>query len=722
MLSGRFTSTRDHLTRKVTMGESTARPEPAAPQSGHTTAPLSRLEANLDRLYGKPADTGQRRTAQPTPQSGPRPKPASSTLTETTQSRALAGTPNKPAPGHRPISAGTAHAKRITATAPGSGKAPHRMPRQFTSQFAPQFPLGTNQQDSQQEQDGLLLEDADELMKTLMRDPRYSDPTRVEDGYRNGITALWQALYPGVYTPGSWGRNVQPALSPQAFQAAAKRLLPGSLENLYPDSDYRFTGPQTLEVPPDIIAEGEGVDRNAPSLQNLSFTTPGATSESVTADPPRSKTGVPGTKDGTPGKENPAADEETNAPGIGHNSQAGEQRATLQDWAALEEALADPAVRAETRQEALDRLEGLDGSAADKAQLEAILDEALPEDPDAPVLVAVAPAILIPLGLLTAGGTALTLTPDKDQDALADTIDRALEDAADRFVDSAEEALSLYGRLAWGLKQGNPGILEQVWDDLTESDDDGGSKRVIETGDGTVIVPHDPEENPVFDGTVITPIPDLEQGYTETYPEDPDAGAPTIFITPEGEELTREDFLETYPDQSEVFPQGTIVIIENSAGVPTKLDVSGVSINEEELLNSSLKVVKNRNVELFDAIHLELNQNGRLTTRPGNKNTSEIQIEANGDSLQAANEAFDRLVRAAGGSPDEVTPDEEASNNIRVYRVGNTQIEIERNRIAINVRTVSGKQEENSPTVEIQIGVDEKKKADKVKMRFQEVE
>lgn len=391
MIAGRFPSTRDRLTRKVTPGETNARTDTVAPQiaspaaspaaslavpqsvapsapaqsqptSQPTSTPASapsrepkryrsRLEGNLDRLYGRTSESQSRAQSQSQSQSWAQ-----------SQSRAPSPTP----PGRSDLNARKGKGTRTPAP-PGAFNP--------TPGHEAAAPAGT------------FGEDIDETLKALMRDPRYSDPNQAEDIFRDGISALWKAAYPGFYTPGSWGRNVDPTINMLTLQAMAAPL---------------------LSPAPDRAAEGQkGDGRNgdgsqpAPEngpLHRVAFTAPDQGNPDQST-PDQSTSGA----DPTP---------ETQKPGIGHNSGL-----TPQDMAALEDTLSDPTLRAETRREILDRIEALKGSADDKAQLEAILETAIPEQAEEPVQVAYAQALLIPLGLLVAGGAGIALMPDRGGDA-----------------------------------------------------------------------------------------------------------------------------------------------------------------------------------------------------------------------------------------------------------------------------------------------------------------
>ncbi len=180
-----------------------------------------------------------------------------------------------------------------------------------------------------------------------------------------------------------------------------------------------------------------------------------------------------------------------------------------------------------------------------------------------------------------------------------------------------------------------------------------GLDRHIEpTLDGLFGKPRDmlsEDERDAIDHPPPDETPNLDT--TETLERDPVASRPTILITPDGEELTEDEYLEKYPDQSGTLPQGTVVQITDASGHEYKIDMIGADRNAMKKMRSALNRLQSKDSRTAVS---RLVEGGRLEQVGQN----DVILDMGSDEA-AAKQRFEDALSSAGIDPGEVIPFEQ---------------------------------------------------------------
>ncbi len=411
-------------------------------------------------------------------------------------------------------------------------------------------------------------EDVDGAITHFMQDPRYVDPARREGPYRDKVTRLWDAAYPGPYEPGSFGRNAHPHLTVGDVLGMADGL--GLVDPVTDDNAQPVAGRTSgaFVQPPKTEAEKRRLD------------------DWMAKRPPHIPVAVWQAME-------PALPGLWDMPGWG--------RLPLGMRLEMENALATPQGRAGLRRAAQAEIEGTDIGGKERSALLTVVDRALPEetggegadDPDRPDGVQVANAGALILRIIR-----LIIGSSREKDEPPFPLPPPLEPPQE-----PKDA------------PGNP--RQEIPDPLPDRTE----------------TPVDP--------------PNLDT--TETLERDPAVSRPTILITPDGEELTEDEYLEKYPDQSDILPQGTVLRIEDSEGNPYDINVSGSRQQEIDKLKGHLDKVPPK---LRDAIAVGTRGGALLTAKGADETISNISIPGGTDAAATTRRRFDSIVSAAGANSD----------------------------------------------------------------------
>jgi hypothetical protein len=166
-----------------------------------------------------------------------------------------------------------------------------------------------------------------------------------------------------------------------------------------------------------------------------------------------------------------------------------------------------------------------------------------------------------------------------------------------------------------------------------------------------------PPPTPGFEGEA----PDFDQAPGR--PVDPDAAGGDTFIFPDGTTVPADGSPPPSEDQSDVLPQGTVLMVKDGAGNEFDIDVSGAPKRAHAQLRRHLNQIPTQGVR--DVV-TGLTAGGKLTTGgSASRDTTQITQSGHEDPGASAKQAFDDIVREAGGDPAKIEP---SPNNDGVMR------------------------------------------------------
>jgi len=464
-------------------------------------------------------------------------------------------------------------------------------------------------------------EDVDGAITHFMRDPRYADPARREGPYRDKVTRLWDAAYPGPYEPGSFGRNVRPNLTVGDVLGLADGL--GLVDPVTDDNAQPAAGRTSsafVQLPKTEAEKRRLDDWMAKRPSHI----PVAVWQAM-------EPALPGLWD---------------MPGWG--------RLPLGMRLEMENALATPQGRAGLRRAAQAEIEGMDIDGKERSALLAAVDSALPVETDAK------------------GGEGADDPDNLDGVQVANA--GAIRSIIRLIIGSSRK------------KDEPPLPLPPPLEPPQEPKD---APRN----------PHQEIPDPLPDRTE-TPVDPPNLDTTETLEREPAASRSKILITPAGKELTEDEYLEKYPDQSDILPQGTILAEEGKFGTRIEVDVGNVNAVARRNYRRGIQTLPNLESEKCLAA---LAKNGKLTTasKTTDQRLTTFEVQAKGDPTQAGMERFhdlhDTLARSKQGlKPTEIEAISDGEKTRYEFRIKDSK----NGDTTVSFRSASSK---HGPTSELQV-------------------
>jgi hypothetical protein len=180
-------------------------------------------------------------------------------------------------------------------------------------------------------------------------------------------------------------------------------------------------------------------------------------------------------------------------------------------------------------------------------------------------------------------------------------------------------------------------------------------------------------------------------------PADPEAAGGDTLIYPDGATLPAHGSPPPLEDQSDVLPQGTILNIRDKDGNEFNIDVSNSSTGATRKLRRHLNQIPDDKVR---GVVQGLTDGGALTTAKGaGPKASEITQSGQEDPAASGKQAFDDIVRGAGGDPTSIQPIPEDDGSLR----WEFNLVDEDDKLTGVVEMRVGSSQEGHPTNEVQI-------------------